>query len=411
MQTATTIPAPPFGKAEHAIVPRIAVTVCIALCVMNGLSLAGSVITGQWILDPQGLGIPTDFTNVYAAGRLVLDGHPATAYDWDAHKLHQETVLGQTFAGFFGWHYPPPFLFVAALLARFPYTVAFAGWAAISFVLYLVTIRALTNHRIGWLLACAFPVVFFNALIGQNGCLTAALIGGTLYLMPKRPWLAGVCLGLLTYKPQYGLMFPLALIAARQWKTFASAALTAASVAALSWLAFGSVTWMEFFHWLPRASAAFLSDGAASFGKMQSVLSLVRFLGGGDTLARSLQWVVTGTVALALVVLWRSRARYEIKAAALATGALLATPYLYVYDMVVLAIPVALIVRMGIADGFRSYELPTLGVVTGLLLAFPYVVMPTGLVATLIVAALIARRAGLPWPLRLSAIDPPALSA
>ncbi|MFX8624471.1 glycosyltransferase family 87 protein, partial [Acinetobacter baumannii] len=83
--------------------------------------------------------------------------------------------------------------------------------------------------------ACAFPVVMFNALMGQNGCLTAALIGGTLYLMPKRPWLAGVCLGLLTYKPQYGLIFPLVLIAAGQWKTFASAALTGASVAALSW--------------------------------------------------------------------------------------------------------------------------------------------------------------------------------
>lgn len=397
MQTAMTMPAPVSGQTEHAAAPRIVVLVCIALCVINALSLAGSAITGQWILDPQGLGIPTDFTNVYAAGRLVLDGHPATAYDWDAHKLVQETVLGRTFADFFGWHYPPPFLFVAALLAKLPYTVAFAGWAAISFALYLVVIRALTNHRIGWLLACAFPVVLFNALIGQNGCLTAALIGGTLYLMPKRPWLAGVCLGLLTYKPQYGLMFPLALIAARQWRTFASAALTGASVAALSWLAFGSAIWIEFFHWLPRASAAFLSDGAATFGKMQSVLSLTRFLGGGDTLARSLQWGVTGIVAITLIVLWRSRVSYEIKAAALATGALLATPYLYLYDMVALAIPVALIVRMGIANGFRSYELPALGIVTVLLMVFPYIVMPTGLVAALIVAALIARRAGLQW--------------
>lgn len=397
MQTAMTRPAPISGDAEHAAVPRIVVLVCVALCIMNVLSLVGSAITGQWILDLHGLGIPTDFTNVYAAGRLVLDGYPATAYDWDAHKLVQETVLGRTFADFFGWHYPPPFLFVAASLAKFPYSVAFAGWAAITFSFYIVTIRALTNHRIGWLLACAFPVVMFNALMGQNGCLTAALIGGTLYLMPKRPWLAGVCLGLLTYKPQYGLIFPLVLIAAGQWKTFASAALTGASVAALSWWAFGNVTWIEFFHWLPRASAAFLSDGAATFGKMQSTLSLVRFLGGGDTLARSLQWGVSGMVALAVVILWRSRVSYEIKAAALATGALLATPYLYLYDMMVLAIPVALILRMGITDGFLDYELPALGVVTVLLMVFPYVVMPTGLAAALIVAALIARRAYLQW--------------
>ena len=48
-----------------------------------------------------------------------------------------------------------------------------------------------------------------NALVGQNGFLTAALIGGTLYLIPIRPVLAGICLGLLTYKPQYGLLFPM----------------------------------------------------------------------------------------------------------------------------------------------------------------------------------------------------------
>ena len=130
---------------------------------------------------------------------------------------------------------------------------------------------------------------------------------------------------------------------------------------------------------------------------MQSTLSLVRFLGGGDTLARSLQWGVSGMVALAVVILWRSRVSYEIKAAALATGALLATPYLYLYDMMVLAIPVALILRMGITDGFLDYELPALGVVTVLLMVFPYVVMPTGLAAALIVAALIARRAHLQW--------------
>ena len=76
----------------------------------------------------------------------------------------------------------------------------------------------------GWMLALAVPMVLNNALVGQNGFLTAALIGGTLYLMPVRPILAGICLGLLSYKPQYGLLFPLVLIAASQWTVFFSAA-------------------------------------------------------------------------------------------------------------------------------------------------------------------------------------------
>jgi len=165
----------------------------------------------------------------------------------------------------------------------------------------------------------------------------------------------------------------------------------------LSVLAFGNETWIAFFHWLPRASQAFLSDGFAEFGKMQSVLSLTRYLGGSDSLAWVLQWVVTGVAAIALVTLWRSRASYEIKAAALTTGALLATPYLYLYDMVVLAIPIVLIVRMGLSSGFRRYELPALGVAVAMLVSFQFVVMPVGLGATVIVACLIACRAAASW--------------
>lgn len=378
-------------------VPRILVSVCLALCVMNACALIVSAISGQWIFDARGFGIPIDFVNVYAAGKLVLDGYPASAYDWDLHKRVQEIVLGQNFEGYFGWHYPPPFLFIAALLAKLPYGMAFVGWMIVSFIPFAIMLRAVTDHRIGWLLAFAFPLVMANIVIGQNGFLTASLIGGTLCLMPKRPVLAGICLGLLTYKPQYGLLFPLVLIAAAQWRTFASAAVTAALLATVSWLAFGIETWAAFFHWLPRASTAFLSEGFAEFGKMQSVLSLTRFLGGGDMLARALQWSVTGIVAVVLMALWRSRVRYEIKAAGLATGALLATPYLYLYDMVVLAIPMALMLRMGIDTGFREYELPALGVATALLVSFQFVVAPTGLAATMIVAWLIVRRAGKFW--------------
>lgn len=410
MRAAMTITQTSDGH-EPSTVPRILVSVCLALFVMNVFSLVVSALSGQWILDSDGLGIPTDFTNVYAAGKLVLDGHPASAYDWDAHKHVQEIVIGQNFDGYFGWHYPPPFLFIAALLAKLPYTAAFAGWMALSFIPYLLTIRALTDHPIGWTIACAFPVALVNAMIGQNGFLTASLIGGTLYLMPKRPILAGICLGLLAYKPQYGLLFPLVLIAAGYWRTFFSAAVTTVLVAAISWLAFGSEAWVAFFHWLPRASQAFLSDGFAEFGKMQSALSLTRFVGGSDKLALALQSSVTGIVAVALIVLWRGRVSFEIKAAALATGTLLATPYLYLYDMVVLAIPMGLIVRMGLAGGFRNHELPALGITTVLLVSFQFVVAPVGFVATLIVAWLLARRAVSSWTHDSGALAPTASRA
>jgi arabinofuranan 3-O-arabinosyltransferase len=119
---------------------------------------------------------------------------------------------------------------------------------------------------------------------------------------------------------------------------------------------------------------------------------LTRSFGGSEELAWALQAAMTGTVVVATVLLWRSKARYALKAAGLATGTLLITPYLFLYDMMVLAIPIAWLVRIGLADGFRKYELPALGSAALLIVIFPLFEMPIGLGATLIVAALIACR-------------------
>jgi arabinofuranan 3-O-arabinosyltransferase len=387
----------PTAASERSAIPPALLIVCFVLCVINASLLQTGYSAHWWIFDEKGLGIPTDFVNVWSAGRLVLDGHPAQAYDWDIQKQVQVAVLGQSYDGNFAWHYPPPFLFVAAALAHFPYAVAYTGWAAVSLVPYLVVMRAIVGRSFGLLLALAFPVVFTNALVGQNGFLTASLIGGTLYLMPTRPVLSGICLGLLSYKPQYGLLFPLVLIAASQWKVFFTAGSVAILMASLSWLAFGSESWQAFFHWMPMFSQAFLTEGRAPWGKMQSIFALVRYFGGTEQLAWVFQWIMSGAVAVVLALMWRSRViSYPLKAASLAAGALLITPYLFLYDLMVLAIPVAFLVRIGLDQGFARGELPALALVAALLMIFPLLGAPTGFGATLIVTALIARRVG-PW--------------
>jgi glycosyl transferase family 87 len=228
--------------------------------------------------------------------------------------------------------------------------------------------------------------------------------------MPTRPVLSGICLGLLTYKPQYGLLFPLALIAASEWTVFFSAGVTAIALAFASWLAFGTESWQAFFHWMPMFSQAFLSEGKATWWKLQSVLSLVRYSGGSEQLAWTCQWIVSGAVAIVLALMWRNRhVRYSLKAASLAIGTMLITPYLFMYDMMVLAIPVAYLVRLGLSGGFLAYELPGLGCALALILCFTFWGIPTGLGATLIVAALIQRRAG-PWWRREPAL-PAAVAA
>jgi hypothetical protein len=390
-----SVSAPTIAPQDSAIPPAL-VNVCFVLCVINLVYFPIAYLSHWWIWDPDGLGIPTDFVNVWAAGRLALEGHPAQAWDWDIQRQVELALLRQEFPGYFAWHYPPPFLFVASLLAQFPYAVAFIGWVSVSFVPYLAMMRAIVGRPFGLLLAIGFPMVFNNTLVGQNGFLTAALIGGTLALMPVRPILAGICLGLLSYKPQYGLLFPIVLIAASEWTVFFTAGVVAVAMALASWLAFGTESWLAFFHWMPMFSQAFLTEGKATWWKLQSLFSLVRYFGGPEQLAWIFQWTLTATVATGLVLMWRSRVRYELKAAALATGTLLTTPYLFMYDMMVLAIPVAFLVRIGLETGFRRYELPALGCALALIVSFMFLGEPVGLGATLIVAGLILGRAG-PW--------------
>jgi len=132
---------------------------------------------------------------------------------------------------------------------------------------------------------------------------------------------------------------------------------------------------------------------------MQSIYALVRYFGGTEQLAWVFQWIMSGAVAVLLALMalmWRSRISYPLKAAALAAGALLITPYLFLYDLMVLAIAVAFLVRIGLRQGLQRYELLSLGLVAALLLFYPLAGAPTGFVATLIVSGLIARRAG-PW--------------
>ena len=189
---------------------------------------------------------------------------PAQAYDWDIQKQVEVAKLGQDFVGYFAWHYPPPFLFVASLLAQFPYPVAFIGWVVVSFVPYLVAMRAIVGRNFGYLLALAIPMAFINALVGQNGFLTAALIGGTLYLIPVRPILAGICLGLLTLQAAIRAAVSDRADRGRALARVLQRRRNAVVLAFASWLAFGIESWQAFFHWMPMFSQAFLTEGKAT---------------------------------------------------------------------------------------------------------------------------------------------------
>ena len=379
------------GHHEPNAWPRGIELAAFSLCVANAVFLAASAVLGFWLLDANGSPIATDFTGFWAAGKLVLEGHGAV-YDWDQHKAAAVATLGHDFAGGYPQFYPPPYFLLIALLPLLPYTASCVVWIALTALPYAYVITRIVGDRIGILLAFAFPAVLANAMIGQNGCITAALFGGALLALPRRPVLAGCLIGLLTYKPHFGMLIPLALICAQQWRAFASAAVVTVGLAVLSSLVLGVAAWEGFFTALLTMNQNVFSIGTADYAKLQSIFGLVRASGGSLALAWALHGAAIVAMAAWVCAAWLGRAPFAIKAAILSIGAVICAPYAYMYDLVLLAVPAAFLLRDGRDRSFLPGEMAGLLAACLLLAVFPLVKAPVGVGAALILAGLIARR-------------------
>jgi hypothetical protein len=82
-----------------------------------------------------------------------------------------------------------------------------------------------------------------------------------------------------------------------------------------------------------------------------------------------------------------------MKAAAFVTATLLVTPYLFLYDLVVLSVAMAFLLHAGQAEGQLRGEMAGIGCASLLILIFPVVKAPVGFAATVLVALLVLRRA------------------
>jgi hypothetical protein len=408
----------------------------IAVLIASVGGLVWLLATSDELIDYQGRPLGTDFSNVYTAGRMTLEGHPAAAFDPRLEHAREKEIFGEQ-TPFYGWHYPPLFLFVAAALALLPYQLALIVWQGVTLALYLLAIRMIASPLIApprvqgggqctqrgvlpagsdvppdrrfapaalpaarggiWLLlALAYPAVFVNLGHGHNGFLTAALFGFALVSLDNRPILSGVLFGLVAYKPQFGLLIPLVLAATGRWRAFFAAAGTVAALVIVTTLVFGMDTWRAFFAFATYTRTVVLETGETGWHKIQSVFSWARMWGASVPLAYAIQGAVTLGVAAALVWLWRSPASFPLKAAALCLATVLATPYSLDYDLMLLAPAIASLVLDGLARGFGPYEKTALAVLWIAPLIARGVaqatLVPLGVIAMLIMFALVIRR-------------------
>ena len=333
---------------------------CLILLGLSVVVFAGWIVASDGLISRDGQPIGTDFSNVYAAGTLTWQGRSATAYTPALQHAAEKAVFDGREVPFYGWHYPPFFFAIAVLVAAVPYVWGLAIWLIASFAAYLAAIRAILPRQETLLAAAAFPAVFVNVGHGQNGFLTAALLGGALHWLDRRPWLAGVLIGLLAYKPQFGVLIPIALLAGGRWRTIGAATATVAALVAVSFVLLGSGIWHAFADSLNFTQTVVLEQGGTGWEKIQSIFSAVRAWGASVPVAYAVQAALFAVLAASLAWLWHSDAAFELKAAALALGSLLATPYVLDYDLVVLAVAIAFFARHGLLRGFRDFEISLL---------------------------------------------------
>ncbi|MEC3910769.1 glycosyltransferase family 87 protein [Sphingobium sp. CR2-8] len=368
------------------------------------LVLAATVIgllylfaTAHGTVDSLGRPLGTDFSNVWSAGWMADHGRAPDAWNWARHYDVQKQVHHDVAIPFYGWHYPPPFLIIATLLAQFPYVAALVLWQGSTLMLALALVRRiLPGDRDAMLVALGAPVVLICLGHGQNAFLTASLLGTGMLLLDRRPWVAGMLLGALVYKPQFAVLIPVVIIARGNWRAFVAAALTVMALCLVTLAIWGWPVWRAFLDSLPLTQHIVIEAGDTGWEKIPSPFAAMRQWGGSIPIAYGVQAVVTA-IAIGAAALAARRGSTAVRGAAALSAALLCTPYVLDYDFVLLGVAIAFLVADMQKRGVLAWE------PTGL--AYAWIAplfgrflsdlthIPVDLIAAIAVLALAVRRA------------------
>jgi len=335
-----------------------------------------------------------DFFGLWSAGRF-LTGHPA-AQVYDPAALHAAQVaLGMAPQIDYPFPYPPSFLLVLGPLGQLPYWTAYAvaiGSSLLFFVWATVGRQWRSAPALAALLA---PTTTLVIVAGQTGCLEAALLAGGFRLAGKRPVVAGILLGLLTYKPQIGILVPVALLAARLWRTIAAACITAAVLVVASGAVFGSAIWTAWVGNMIGYAHQFSAENSEIAYLMPTVAERLVALGAAPAQAMAGQALAALAAAAAVWRCFRSGPT-SLGAAALFAATFLATPHAFVYDMPVVATAVLWVVADAQRKGepFASSEILVLilALIAPITLAAGPTRFPLATVSLTLLVVLITRR-------------------
>ena len=248
-----------------------------------------------------------DFPAFYGAGSIALDGEWESLYDVDVQQRAQAGLLDEP-SRFLYFAYPPPVAALYAPLAGVDYRWAYllhtllmavALWGAVALARPAVPLVDRYPAASFAVALVAFPT--YRAVTGgENTALTLLLVVAALrFERSNNPTASGAMVGLLFYKPQFGVIFLLLLVVRRSWKAAAAASTVAAGMWALSASLMG-IGWAE--EWWARATdfAALNADlNAANFVSLSGALEHVF-----GTVGEVLGWVLAAVGVVWLVIYW-----------------------------------------------------------------------------------------------------------
>lgn len=289
------------------------------------------VILAVWsavanLISPSGV----DFLSFWAAGRLVLNGHPGLAYNIAAHGTVEDTIAH--IGGLMPFPYPPPFLAIVTPFAVMPFGIAFILWVAVT-----ATFFALATKR-----AAPLSFTFGNTpaaidfMIGQNGFLICGIFVFGLSLISTMPLVAGAILGLMIFKPQLALLLPVAMLAGREWRVIAGAIASVSLVLALGLILFGLKSYQGFWDILPFY-VDLLRHHKLPWNELASPFALARFVGIAQTPALIIHTVIAVVATVLTARAWWMK--LDERVPILATATMLIPPYFFTYDALLIVVP------------------------------------------------------------------------
>jgi hypothetical protein len=289
----------------------------------------------------------TDFSHLYTLGSVALAHHTDALYDADAQAQLTARRIPAAAGIRYIPMYPPQVSIFFAPLATLPYGAALVVWLVLSSLLYGLCCYTLwlacpQLRNDGWtvlLLAIAFPGFFHSIVWGQTSaialaCFTAAFF----FLRDERPFLAGLALGCLIFKPQLGIAAAVLFAYTRAWRVIAGGILSAAAQLAVPALYYGAESlraWM-------RAIGRVVYNVALLEPRPYQVHNLRMFwtmLIPGSTPAFVL-YVLSALVILGLTAaVWSHRPALplSLRYSSLLAASVLVAPHLIVYDLAILA--------------------------------------------------------------------------